>query len=197
MSDGISALACHTGLMSATPARIIAVSRDDEHRFSKPVVPSITLIEGVGVEGDAHSGRTVQHLHRLKKHAAEANLRQVHLMHSELFAELEREGYGVAAGQLGENVTTEGIDLLGLSLGTRLALGSEAVVEVTGLRNPCSQINGLQTGLMKAVLDRDGDGAVVRKSGIMSIVVRGGVVRAGDTIVITPPAGGHEPLPVV
>ncbi|MCU1425716.1 MAG: molybdenum cofactor biosysynthesis protein [Microbacteriaceae bacterium] len=183
--------------MTAPSARVVSVSFDRAHRFSKPTAASITLIEGIGVEGDAHAGATVQHLHRLKNHADEPNLRQVHLIHSELFTELEGEGHGVEPGQLGENVTTEGIDLLGLPRGARLAIGDDAVIEITGLRNPCTQINRFQTGLMKAVLGRNENGDVVRKTGVMSVVVRGGVVRAGDAIVVTPPAGEQSALEVV
>jgi MOSC domain-containing protein YiiM len=189
--------ASHVEPTSDRFARVVSVSRDEAHRFSKPTTASITLIQGLGVEGDAHAGATVQHLHRMKKHAGEPNLRQVHLIHSELFTELAGEGHDVAPGELGENITTAGIDLLGLVTGTTLALGDDAVIEITGLRNPCSQINKLQSGLMKAVLGRDENGEIVRKSGVMSIVVRGGVVRPGDAIRITPPAGEQSPLGVV
>jgi hypothetical protein len=174
-------------------ASIVAVSRDGQHRFSKPNVDAITLIEGIGVEGDAHSGTTVQHLSRVARDPSQANLRQVHLIHRELFDEVATNGYSVAPGDMGENVTTNGIDLLGLSQGTRLHLGDEAIIEITGLRNPCTQINGLASGLMKQTLGRDEDGNIVRKAGVMSIVLAGGVVKPGDSIRIEAPAV-HVPL---
>jgi MOSC domain-containing protein YiiM len=174
-------------------ASIVAVSRDSQHRFSKPNVDAITLIEGIGVEGDAHSGATVQHLSRVARDPSQANLRQVHLIHRELFDEVAANGYSVAPGDMGENVTTSGIDLLGLSQGTRLHLGDEAIIEITGLRNPCTQINGLASGLMKQTLGRDEEGNIVRKAGVMSIVLAGGVVKPGDSIRIEAPAA-HVPL---
>jgi MOSC domain-containing protein YiiM len=174
-------------------ASIVAVSRDSQHRFSKPNVDAITLIEGIGVEGDAHSGATVQHLSRVARDPSQANLRQVHLIHRELFDEVAANGYSVAPGDMGENVTTSGIDLLGLSQGTRLHLGDEAIIEITGLRNPCTQINGLASGLMKQTLGRDEEGNIIRKAGVMSIVLAGGVVKPGDSIRIEAPAA-HVPL---
>jgi MOSC domain-containing protein YiiM len=175
----------------------VAVSRDTGHNFSKPVVTEVTLIAGVGVEGDSHAGETVQHLYLVRKNASAPNRRQVHLMHSELFAEVAELGFTVAAGQLGENVTTAGIDLLGLPLGARLYLGSDAVIELTGLRDPCKFINSLEPQLMKAMLSKDSAGKVVRKSGVMSIVLEGGVVRAGDAIRVELPVGTPITLPVV
>ena len=172
---------------------IVAVARDDAHRFSKPVRESITLIAGFGVEGDAHAGATVKHRSRVARDATTPNLRQVHLIHSELFEVVAARGHRVRPGDLGENVTTAGVDLLGLSRGTRLELGDEAVVEVTGLRNPCKQINGLSDGLMKELVFVDDAGETVRLAGVMSIVVTGGVVRPGDSIRVVPPAV-FEPL---
>lgn len=180
-----------------TPGSVIAVARDDAHRFSKPTRRSITLVEGLGVEGDAHSGATVQHLSAARRNREAPNLRQVHLIHAELFDLVGRRGHDVAPGQLGENITTSGIDLLGLSRGTRLEIGADAVVEITGLRNPCTQINGLSDGLMKELVHVDEDGNTVRLSGVMSVVVSGGVVHPGDAITVVPPAGGHEPLKAV
>ncbi|HEX3815182.1 MAG TPA: MOSC domain-containing protein [Mycobacteriales bacterium] len=173
---------------------VLSVSRDGSHRFSKPVAPEITLIAGIGVAGDAHAGETVQHRSRVAADPSQPNLRQVHLIHSELHDELRDQGFEVAPGQLGENVTTSGIDLLGLPRGTILSLGEQAVIEITGLRNPCGQINGLQTGLMKAVLGRDADGEVIRKAGVMAVVVTGGPVRPGDPITLTFPDGPHRSL---
>jgi len=176
---------------------VVAVARDDGHRFSKPTRDSITLIEGIGVEGDAHAGATVKHRSRVRRDPEAPNLRQVHLMHSELFDFVAQRGHEVAQGELGENVTTAGIDLLSLPRGTRLTLGADAVIEVTGLRNPCTQINGLSAGLMKQLVYVDDDGETVRLAGVMSVVIRGGVVRPGDGIRVTLPDAPHEPLPVV
>ena len=176
------------------PGHVVAVSRDDVHRFSKPARESITLIAGIGVEGDAHAGATVQHLSRIKRDPTTPNLRQVHLIHSELFDDMAERGHEVTPGALGENITTAGIDLLGLPRGTRLELGEDAVIEITGLRNPCAQINGLSEGLMKELVHVDDTGATVRLAGVMSVVLAGGVVRPGDSIRVLPPAGRHEPL---
>ncbi|WP_106814406.1 MOSC domain-containing protein [Microbacterium timonense] len=176
------------------PGHVVAVARDDAHRFSKPTRESITLIAGIGVEGDAHAGTTVQHRSRVRRDPTTPNLRQVHLIHAELFDEMSRRGHDVRPGGLGENITTAGIDLLGLSRGTRLALGSDAVVEITGLRNPCTQINGLSEGLMKELVHLDDAGRTVRLAGVMSVVLEGGTVRPGDDIRVIPAAGPHEPL---
>jgi MOSC domain-containing protein YiiM len=174
--------------------QVVAVARDGQHRFSKVTVDEIRLVEALGVDGDAHLGRTVQHRSRVRRDPSQPNLRQVHLMHSELFAELADGGFTVGPGQLGENVTTEGLDLLALPTGTRLRLGAEAVVEVTGLRNPCTQLDGLAPGLMAATLDRGADGGLIRKAGVMAVVVRGGPVRAGDPITVQLPPAPHAPL---
>lgn len=176
---------------------ILSLSRDAAHRFSKDTVASLTLIAGIGVEGDAHAGRLVQHLSRMAKAPNTPNLRQVHLIHAELLDELAGKGFAVRPGALGENVTTRGIDLLGLSRGTRLRLGAEALVEITGLRNPCKQINALADGLMEATLDRAPDGSLIRKCGVMAVVVTGGEVHAGDAITLDSLPLEHEPLDVV
>jgi MOSC domain-containing protein YiiM len=178
-------------------AIVTAVSRSPEHGFSKPNQASIRLLAGLGVEGDAHLGTTVKHRSRVAKDPTQPNLRQVHLIHSELFEELAARGFAVEAGELGENVTTRGIDLLGLPAGARLHLGGGAVIEVTGLRNPCVQLDRFRKGLMKAVLGKDEQGNVVRKSGVMGIVCEGGEVRPGDAIRTELPAGPHRPLEVV
>jgi MOSC domain-containing protein YiiM len=167
---------------------VVAVALDDAHRFSKKAVDVITLVEGLGVDGDAHFGRTVQHLSRVRSDPTQPNLRQVHLIHGELHDELAAKGFHVAAGELGENVTTRGIDLLGLPTGTRLRLGADAVVEVTGLRNPCLQLDAHEKGLTAAVLDRGTDGELIRKAGVMAIVVAGGVVRPGDAVAVELPS---------
>ena len=135
-----------------------AVSCSPTHTFTKPNQESIRLLTGLGVEGDAHLGETVKHRSRVARDPSQPNLRQVHLIHAELHDELRATGFVVSAGQMGENVTTRGIDLLGLPTGTRLRLGKTAVVEVTGLRNPCLQLDRFQPGLMAAVLGRDEDG---------------------------------------
>ena len=170
--------------------RIIAVARDAEHNFTKQL-DTIRLVAGLGVEGDAHSGKTVQHLSHQARTPDAPNLRQVHLIHTELFTEMEAGGYTFAPGAMGENVTTQGIDLLGLARGTRLRLGGEAVIEVTGLRNPCRQIDThIGKGAMAATLETADDGSLRRKAGVMAIVVVGGEVRVGDPIEIelVPPA---------
>ena len=173
---------------------VSAVSSNGAYTFTKPNRESITLLAGLGVEGDVHSGVTVKHRSRIRKDPTQPNLRQAHLIHEELFEEVRQAGFEVAAGQLGENVTTRGIDLLGLPRGTLLRLGQEAVLEVTGLRNPCVQIDGFQEGLLKQVVGRDEDGRPRFRAGIMSVVVTGGVVRPGDPIRIELPAGPHLPL---
>ena len=157
--------------------------------MAKPNEGSIRLLAGLGVEGDAHHGVTVKHRSRVARDPNQPNLRQVHLIHAELHDELATRGFDVAAGAMGENVTTRGIDLLALARGTRLHLGHDAVVEITGLRNPCAQLDRLVPGLMAAVLDRDDDGALVRKAGVMGVVVHGGVVATGDGITVFAPDG--------
>ena len=190
---------------------IVSVSRDQAHRFSKVPVSSITLVEGIGVEGDAHAGETVQHRSRVRRDPSQPNLRQVHLIHAELFDEARALGYDLQAGDLGENVTTAGLDLLALPAGTLLDLGGP-VVRLTGLRNPCAQINRFQPGLLKVVLSR-ADGTpmdtpapptgsaeaaaappIVRKAGVMAVVERGGEVVPGTPVTVTLPAEPHVPL---
>ena len=170
------------------------MSRDHEHRFNKTVVAEITLIEDWGVEGDAHAGRTVQHRSRVARDPSQPNLRQVHLIHEELFDELASAGYVVTAGEMGENITTSGIDLLSLPEGTQLCLGDDAIVHVTGLRNPCQQINTFEPGMLSEVVGRAEDGSVQRKGGVMAVVIAGGVVRPGDLISVTLPTGDQKPL---
>jgi MOSC domain-containing protein YiiM len=174
-----------------------AVSSNGEYSFTKPNRDSITLLAGLGVEGDVHAGVTVKHRSRVARDPTQPNLRQVHLIHEELFAEVAGEGFAVTPGDLGENITTRGIDLLGLPAGTLLRVGEDAVLEVTGLRNPCAQIDGFQGGLLKRVVGRDATGNVVRKAGIMTVVREGGVVRPGDAVEAELPAGPHRPLDVV
>ena len=176
---------------------VLAVAFRRGHHFSKNPALSIRLLTGLGVEGDGHAGATVQHLSRKRFNPTLPNLRQVHLIHSELFDELRDKSFAVAPGDLGENITTEGIDLLGLPTGTRLTLGDTATNEITGLRNPCIQIDRFQPGLMAATLDHDADGNLIRKAGVMAVVLADGDVRPGDAITVTLPAGEPRPLVAV
>ena len=173
---------------------VAAVARSGVHGFSKDVQPGIVLVAGLGVEGDAHQGVTVKHRSRVRQDPTQPNLRQVHLIAQELHAELAAKGFRVGPGAMGENVTTAGLDLLALPRGTLLRVGEEAVVEVTGLRNPCAQLNTFQSGLMAAVLDRAPDGGLVLRAGIMGVVRIGGPVRPGDSIEVEQPPLPHEAL---
>jgi MOSC domain-containing protein YiiM len=161
------------------------------HRFSKTQQPFVELVAGLGVLGDAHFGATVQHRSRVARNPNQPNLRQVHLLHAELFNELAAAGFTVLPGQLGENITTRGIPLLRLSTGTRLQVGEAAVIEITGLRNPCHQIDDFKPGLLSAVLGRAGDGSLIRKAGVMGIVLTGGTVRPGEEVKVV-----YEPAEV-
>jgi MOSC domain-containing protein YiiM len=173
---------------------VAAVSCSAKHTLAKPNEASIRLLTGLGVEGDAHLGITVKHRSRVARDPSQPNLRQVHLIHLELHDELREAGFTVSAGQMGENVSTRGVDLLGLPTGARLHLGGTAVVEVTGLRNPCAQLDRIQPGLMAATLGRDENGNLVRKAGIMGVVLAGGDVRPGDPIHVELPPQPHRPL---
>ncbi len=174
--------------------QIIAVARSGEHHFSKQRVAELRILEGHGVEGDAHEGVTVKHRSRVAIDPSQPNLRQVHLIQSELFDELALKGFEIAAADLGENITTRGIDLLALPRGTILRLGEAAMLEVTGLRNPCAQIEAFRTGLLAAVIARGPNDEVIRKTGIMTIVRTSGLVRPGDPIAIDLPPLPHLPL---
>jgi MOSC domain-containing protein YiiM len=173
---------------------VIAVSCSGTHSFSKTNQPGIRLLTGLGVEGDAHMGTTVKHRSRVARDPAQPNLRQVHLIQAELHDELRANGFAVSAGDMGENITTRGLSLLALPAGTRLHIGDTSVVEVTGLRNPCTQLDRFQSGLMAAVLARDEQGNLVRKAGVMGIVLAGGEVRPGDPIRVELPPEPHVPL---
>jgi MOSC domain-containing protein YiiM len=175
-------------------ALVTAVSRSATHSLVKPNAERIRLLPGLGVEGDAHMGETVKHRSRVARDPTRPNLRQVHLIHAELHDELRASGFDVAPGQMGENVTTRGVELLGLPTGTRLHLGDAAVVELTGLRNPCAQLEKIAPGLMAATLARDEHGNLLRKAGVMGVVVAGGEVRRGDPIELEPPPGPPRPL---
>ena len=192
MHSGIPALTVPS--LTVPAGRVVSVGRDDAHRFTKPPVPSITLLAGHGVEGDAHAGTTVRHRSHRRRRPAAPNLRQVHLVHAELLDDVAADGYDVAPGGLGENVTTRGVPLLDLPHGTVLRLGADASVRVTGLRNPCVQIDRLGPGLMARMLPRGADGVVRRLTGVMSVVLTSGVVRAGDAVVVELPEGPHAPL---
>jgi len=174
--------------------QVLAVHRSADHSFSKFAEEAIVLQAGLGVRGDAHAGATVRHRSRVARDPSQANLRQVHLLHAELFDELMAADFAVWPGDLGENITTRGLDLLALPTGTRLHLGSGAVIELTGLRNPCSQLDRFQPGLMAAVLGRDAAGRLLRKAGVMAVVLTGGEVRAGAAIGVERPGRPHRPL---
>ncbi len=177
--------------------RVVAVAAAPGHDFSKLTRDRIRLLPGLGVEGDAHAGETVKHRSRVVRDPTQPNLRQVHLVHGELLAELQAAGFDVAPGLMGENITTAGLDLLSLPAGTRLRLGAEAAVEITGLRNPCLQLDRFEPGLMKAVLGRTPTGELIRKAGVMAIVLAGGSIEPGDAITVELPPEPHIPLAAV
>lgn len=168
---------------------VLAVHSSPVHGFSKRSDLFITLIEGLGVAGDAHAGKTVRHRSRVRANPDQPNLRQVHLIASELLDEVNDEGFDVAFGALGENVTTRGIALIDLPRGALLHLGENAVVEVTGLRNPCSQIENFRSGLLKRMVGRREDGTPLLLTGVMGIVRAGGTVKAGDSLWVELPDG--------
>lgn len=173
---------------------VTAVSASAVHNMRKPIQNSIQLIAGLGVQGDAHCGTTVKHRSRVARDPTAPNLRQVHLVHCELHDELRAAGFDIKPGDMGENITTRGIDLLGLPQGTQLAIGKTCIIEIMGLRNPCTQLDDLAHGLMAATLGRDSEGRLIRKAGIMAVVRRGGIVKAGDAITITLPVGEARAL---
>jgi MOSC domain-containing protein YiiM len=175
-------------------SQIVSVSARNAHGPGKDIRSEIMLIAGQGVKGDAHSGETVKHRSRVAKDPTQPNLRQVHLIHAELFDMLAAKGFAVGPAIMGENITTRGIDLLGLSPGIQLRLGDDAVIEITGLRNPCHQLNGLIPGLMEAVLDRASDGSLIRMAGVMAIVISGGIIAAGDEITVCSRPASHISL---
>ncbi|GAB5467559.1 MAG: MOSC domain-containing protein [Rhodospirillales bacterium] len=180
--------------MEDRPPCVEAVSRRASHNLSKLTCKTVTLVKGLGVEGDSHSGATVKHRSRVVRDPSQPNLRQVHLLHRELLDALIAQGFWIGPGILGENITTAGLDLLGLPRGTLLQIGPQALVEVTGLRNPCRQLDDYQPGLMRAVLERDARGKLIRKAGVMGRVVSGGLVAPGAAIAVTLPEGPQDPL---
>jgi MOSC domain-containing protein YiiM len=173
---------------------VTAISASPSHSLAKAPQLIIRLVAGLGVAGDAHMGATVKHRSRVAKDPTVRNLRQVHLMHSELHDELRAKGFDIAAGRMGENITTRGLDVLALPTGTKLHIGREAVIELTGLRNPCSQLDKIQPGLMEATLARGPHGDLIRKAGVMAIVLKSGDVQTGDSIRVEWPAAPHQPL---
>jgi MOSC domain-containing protein YiiM len=182
------------GAGGAGGAGVVAVHRSGDHSFSKPAEPSIRLVAGMGVEGDAHFGARVQHRSRVAADPEQPNLRQVHLLAVELLDDLADAGFHVPPGALGENITTRGLDLIGLPVATVLRLGPDALVALTGLRNPCGQIEGFAPGLLAEVRGRSDDGEVVRRAGVMGVVVRSGVVAPGDEIGVALPPPPHDVL---
>ena len=174
--------------------RVASLSLSPEYTFTKPTAERVRLLEGLGVEGDVHSGKTVKHRSRVRADPTQPNLRQVHLIASELLDELRAEGFDVSPGRLGENLLTECFDLLGLPTGTRLEIGNEAVLEMTGLRNPCVQLNDVGDGLMQRLVERREDGSLIRKAGAMAIVLRTGDVVLGDEIRLVLPPEPHAPM---
>ena len=176
---------------------VVAVSKSEAHTFSKENCDCITLLAGRGVEGDAHAGAHVKHRSMVRMNPAQPNLRQVHLVHAELLEELQEQGFDVYPGAIGENITTSGVDVLALPRDTLLRIGPSAVIKVTGLRSPCRQLDEFQEGLKQAVLAHDEKGELIRKSGIMGVVVEGGDVHPGDEIEITLPEEPHQKLDCV
>lgn len=175
-------------------ATVTSVQISGDHSFSKEPVEAIELVAGLGVAGDAHMGARVKHRSRVAADPTQPNLRQVHLIHQELFDTVAAEGFQVSPGNLGENITTGGIDLLGLPVGAVLKVGSESLLAVTGLRNPCGQIDNFQDGLLAACRPRAEDGTVMKLAGVMAVVVAGGPVKPGDPIEVSLPPGPHRPL---
>ncbi|MET0719380.1 MAG: MOSC domain-containing protein, partial [Tardiphaga sp.] len=182
--------------MRAAP-RVLAVSLRRGHHFSKTPALSIRLLAGLGVEGDGHCGALVQHRYDRRRDPARPNLRQVHLIAAELFDELKAKGFALSPGDLGENVTTDGLDLLALPAGTKLRLGDHAIIELTGLREPCVLMDRFQHGLKAATTERNADGARMFKAGVMAVVLADGDVRPGDAIAVELPAGAHRALVAV
>lgn len=172
---------------------VIGVHIGTAHEFSKIPQETVRLIENYGVEGDAHAGRTDQHLFHIRRFGEQPNLRQVHLIQAEFFDAMSVEGHSIQPGDLGENIATQGVDLLSLPTGTRLRLGADAIIELTGLRNPCHQIDNFQAGLLQHCKIATPSG-IVRKAGVMAIVINSGDVKSGAKITVDLPTGPHKPL---
>ena len=169
--------------------RVVAVNSKDTPGVGKIPRDAVTLIANHGIEGDYHAGPDVRHRSRAAKDPQQPNRRQVHLMHSELFDDLAPLGIKVTPGAMGENITTRGLALLDLAPGTKLRLGDTAVIEITGCRNPCNQLDAVDERLLAQVALKAGDGSIIRKAGIMAVVLAGGVVRPGDAISVEAPLG--------
>ena len=180
--------------MSILTGEVMCVAAHPTHAFSKEPRQQIQLITGMGVEGDAHCGETVKHRSRVAANPQQPNLRQVHLFAAEMLDEVVAQGFSVKPAELGENITTRGLDLIHLPLGARLRIGKDALIELTGLRNPCKQIDRFQKGLMQAVLGRDEHGQLLLRAGVMAIVLQGGLISSGDTISVDLPALPHKKL---
>jgi MOSC domain-containing protein YiiM len=172
---------------------VVAVASKEKHEFSKRTRHAITLVEDHGVEGDVHAGRVIQHRYLAKKMPVMPNNRQVHLIASELFTELGLSGFNVSPGELGENITTAGLDLTNLPLGTRLRLGSSAVVEITGLRTPCSLIDRFQKGLKRAMIMKHEQPRF--RCGVLGVAKATGKIAPGDPIIVELPSFSLQPLP--
>lgn len=181
-------------MAAADHPRVVSLSRSAAHTFTKAPCTMLRLITGLGVAGDAHAGSTVKHRSRVARDPTQPNLRQVHVIPSELLVELSRQGFDIRPGDIGENVLTAGIDLFALPRGTLLRLGADAEIEITGLRNPCHQLDGFRAGLMQALLPRDENGKVTLRGGIMAVVVRGGTVHIDDAVAVTLPTPPHQAL---
>lgn len=173
---------------------VLSVNKSDVHNVSKQPHPFIELIEGLGIEGDAHKGKTVQHGYLVRRDPERKNLRQVHLIALEMIEEIKQKGFQIGAGSLGENITTQHIDLIHLPEGTILKIGEEAEIQLTGLRMPCSQLNKVQDGLMKAVLQFDENKKPIPTCGVMSVILKGGKIYPNDSIQIVLPSGDHQPM---
>jgi MOSC domain-containing protein YiiM len=169
---------------------VVAVHRKEEYGVFKEIQESVHLVKGFGVQGDAHMGTLVQHRYNKKQNPNQPNLRQVHLIQAELFDDLKELGLIVKPGEMGENITTRNIDIINLPLDTKLHLGDSAILQLTGLREPCGQLNTVQKGLKNAVLDESGKSRV----GVMSVVLRGGAVKADDLIRVELPSEPHQDL---
>lgn len=173
---------------------VVSVSAEPGHGFSKTPRAAITLLPGLGVAGDAHCGATVRHRSRVAADPLQPNLRQLHLFPAEWLEALDARGFDLAPGGLGENLLTRGLDLLALPTGTLMRFSQGPLVAVTGLRNPCRQIEAYRQGLLAAVLDRDAEGAAVLKAGIMAVILEGGAIAPGDSIALSLPPEPHRKL---
>jgi len=174
--------------------KVHSLSSSAQHSFSKHTTHQVEVIKGIGIKGDAHAGVKVKHRSRVAKDPNQPNLRQIHLIHLELLKELVAKGYTVNPGDLGENITTEGISILNLPKDTILKIGENVAIQITGLRNPCHQIDKFQKGLLKEVVGKNDAGDIIRMAGIMAIVLEGGMIKVNDEILVELPALPHQKL---